>query len=381
MASYDDLAFHGGARGNRAQYLCPRCASRFEASVHPSSSSGNVECPTCGGSTNVRAPAPQPASSAVSSSAASDRPAGSAFEALQSLFQNLQLFSPSFVGDDASNANGNSNLQQLIDAQRGVDVEALMERMLHDSEHNAHATSDKFIKSLVPAPLDARDFVQVYIEIPEIKRDLFVTGADFGSSLVEKHTLDDEKSQTHLSAPLIASEPLTGKAATNTSEFKDKIVLFSRGAVTFVDKVRLAQNAGAKGCVIMQTDEVWPYVMTDTAKLGKDLLIPSVMVSKRDGEALQQMLRIQKGQNSQLHMKSRGRKLACPICREDYQISSSVVKLPCLHFFCHECVLPWLKKRNTCPLCRYNLPAEDSSDQRKAQTLANQALLESTMFT
>lgn len=36
-------------------------------------------------------------------------------------------------------------------------------------------------------------------------------------------------------------------------------------------------------------------------------------------------------------------RLECPVCREEYTSGESVRKLPCLHFFHNECIVPWLE--------------------------------------
>ena len=48
----------------------------------------------------------------------------------------------------------------------------------------------------------------------------------------------------------------------------------------------------------------------------------------------------------------------CSICQEDWQDADDAVaiKLPCNHAFHEACLLPWLQKQNTCPVCRYKLP-------------------------
>ena len=36
--------------------------------------------------------------------------------------------------------------------------------------------------------------------------------------------------------------------------------------------------------------------------------------------------------------------------------------MPCKHFFHNDCIIPWLNRSNTCPLCRYKLPQEDEGE-------------------
>ncbi|XP_019702780.1 E3 ubiquitin-protein ligase SGR9, amyloplastic [Elaeis guineensis] len=54
---------------------------------------------------------------------------------------------------------------------------------------------------------------------------------------------------------------------------------------------------------------------------------------------------------------SRGRE--CVICKEEMEVGRDVCELPCGHWFHWGCVLGWLRKRNTCPCCRFELPADD----------------------
>ena len=42
--------------------------------------------------------------------------------------------------------------------------------------------------------------------------------------------------------------------------------------------------------------------------------------------------------------------------------SSEILALPCEHFFCKACILPWLEKTNSCPVCRHELEAEEPAD-------------------
>ncbi|KAM4538881.1 E3 ubiquitin-protein ligase RNF115 [Odontesthes bonariensis] len=54
-------------------------------------------------------------------------------------------------------------------------------------------------------------------------------------------------------------------------------------------------------------------------------------------------------------------RLGCPVCREEYSLGESVRKLPCLHHFHNECIVPWLELHDTCPVCRKSLNGVDNS--------------------
>lgn len=49
----------------------------------------------------------------------------------------------------------------------------------------------------------------------------------------------------------------------------------------------------------------------------------------------------------------------CVICKEEMREGRDVCELPCNHLFHWVCILPWLRKTNTCPCCRYRLPTDD----------------------
>ncbi|KAK1428103.1 hypothetical protein QVD17_16931 [Tagetes erecta] len=51
--------------------------------------------------------------------------------------------------------------------------------------------------------------------------------------------------------------------------------------------------------------------------------------------------------------------LVCVICKDDLCVGGVVNRLPCGHVYHPSCIVPWLNARNTCPLCRYELPTDD----------------------
>ena len=50
----------------------------------------------------------------------------------------------------------------------------------------------------------------------------------------------------------------------------------------------------------------------------------------------------------------------CCICLTDIGKGEETVLLPCGHMFHWQCCLTWLKSKNTCPVCRFELPGERS---------------------
>ncbi|BES92225.1 Zinc finger, C3HHypothetical protein type (RING finger) [Nesidiocoris tenuis] len=51
----------------------------------------------------------------------------------------------------------------------------------------------------------------------------------------------------------------------------------------------------------------------------------------------------------------------CTICLKDFASEEKARQLPCRHAFHDECILPWLKKTSTCPMCRHDLPTDDET--------------------
>ncbi|CAF1783045.1 BnaC09g42030D [Brassica napus] len=56
--------------------------------------------------------------------------------------------------------------------------------------------------------------------------------------------------------------------------------------------------------------------------------------------------------------------IACAICIGDFVVKEKVSRLPCWHYYHGECILPWLEMKNTCPVCRFELPTDDLEYER-----------------
>ncbi|XP_045798662.1 E3 ubiquitin-protein ligase RLIM-like [Trifolium pratense] len=60
--------------------------------------------------------------------------------------------------------------------------------------------------------------------------------------------------------------------------------------------------------------------------------------------------------------------LVCAICKDVLALGTKVNQLPCSHLYHSHCILPWLKTRNSCPLCRFELPTDDKDYEEGKQT-------------
>ncbi|XP_023636353.1 E3 ubiquitin-protein ligase CIP8 [Capsella rubella] len=67
-----------------------------------------------------------------------------------------------------------------------------------------------------------------------------------------------------------------------------------------------------------------------------------------------------------------GDSVVCAVCKDEMNIGNEAVQLPCNHKYHSECIVPWLKVRNTCPVCRHELPTDDAEyEQRKIRRTTN----------
>lgn len=64
-------------------------------------------------------------------------------------------------------------------------------------------------------------------------------------------------------------------------------------------------------------------------------------------------------------LRSSGSETLCTICQEDYVVGKHLMKLPCEHVFCADCGRQWLRRSNTCPVCRSEVQDEDLADNSR----------------
>ena len=174
-------------------------------------------------------------------------------------------------------------------------MDALMQSLLQEPSYAGTPTSRAYLDGLAEASLREEEFVQVTLRVDGVERELLPTWGDFGGRVqhrreerkggegeeAQAEEVKADRGQLHLEVDLVAADPLDGKGLRNAAELKGRAALLERGRISFVDKSRAVQQSGAALALVQQSDDTWPYVMTDQAKTGKDIVCRQRISARR----------------------------------------------------------------------------------------------------
>ena len=211
-----------------------------------------------------------------------------------------------------------------------------------------------------------KDFCHIYEENSDIQCSY--CGKTF-CEILENDDISNESHPIHFS-PFILNQHNTENNQNNNSNNNPNIENNNRRHIFEISNVRrsnrlfnlitnyfLLQNYNNNDNI----DNIITHLMlNDTNKYGNP------PASKNAVEKLKKYI------VNEEKIKEFGVENSCGVCKDEFNIGEECLSMPCNHYFHGNCLLPWLKERNSCPICRFELPTDDADfEEMKKQKLNN----------
>ena len=200
---------------------------------------------------------------------------------------------------------------------------------------------------------DLQAFYDRYLTLPlspigQNVLDSQITDLEGGTALISElkpffANLADESIATHGMGETVTSyDCVINWLLGHVSSANDMILSFN-------ESDRFLRNARSTdvGRILNETNEHYDQVRNRLLRIGEMLV--------KEKQLLLWLCSIHlKGMKVTVKQRHVEQQPECSICLADFILAETVCNTPCNHLFHFQCIVPWLKKEKTCPLCRTN---------------------------
>lgn len=230
-----------------------------------------------------------------------------------------------------------------------------------------------------------KDFSKIYI------KNIDIQCSYCGNTFCEELNNNDINSDSHPShfqpfvlnhsSPLIRNNIRNNNSNNNNNNNNNSNIYIRHGRL--MDQIINARNIIRPRNSSNLLDLIMNFIMIQNYNDDLENIINHLMMTDTNKygnppAAEKAIEKLEKCKIDEIKLKEFGFENLCAICKEEFIINEDCLLMPCHHHFHRVCLLPWLKERNTCPVCRYELPTDDEDfEQRKKQKINNTNILNS----
>lgn len=177
-------------------------------------------------------------------------------------------------------------------------------------------------------------------------------------------------------APLQWTDPAYAEEAPSevcASMLRGSFAVCLRGKVTFANKAITLSSSQPKAIIVLQPDDYkFPFQATDSAgEMPVDSKVSLFTVKENELRLMEQLIIMTASSDKCVSLTIGDKCNECLICREVFVEGDEALRLPCRHLYHKPCLLQWLERKASCPLCRADLqqPQREERHERRAAVI------------
>ncbi|CAA7060727.1 unnamed protein product [Microthlaspi erraticum] len=167
------------------------------------------------------------------------------------------------------------------------------------------------------------------------------------SQLVNRRLLDDDPSAAYSRTEI--SSFIDSHTRIRTGNNRRRQQLEALRQAVHNQPARPENNSTSASSQAREEDHVLKHLTKETYNpLPKSLLLRNLSLYYRNKTTGSENSR----NNRDLSGGEEEEEKRCSVCLEDFEPKETVMLTPCKHMFHEDCIVPWLKSKGQCPLCR-----------------------------